>query len=842
MNARHTLRLLAWLLPAALVGAPAGRAASVTLVEDGRPACAIVLPARPTRAAAFAALELQHHIRLVTGAAPPIRRGDQPPGGARVFVGPHPALRALGVDLKALPYEGYVIAARPHALVLAGRDAANFGEVVYDPNDLTRAKGWPGFWEERGTLHAVYDFLERCVGVRWFDQTEFGTYAPRRRTLIARLDRDVRRAPAFEFRDALGALGDNPARYDEYVSLWPRSAPELREWIDAAYPKLRAQYRNESAYRTARGAMARLFALRRRNGGKICRCNHSLYGYYDRFWSKNPRRPELFVERRPEYFAKGYQGKPPQMCYTDPGLVKQLAQDARDYYDGKKTGAELGIFWRPALPNLFPVEPMDNRSYCKCPRCQKWIRSGRKGSRFYSCGEHSNYFFQFVNRVAQELNRTHPRARIVALAYSSHAAMPDFELSPNVAIQFCFASNRSPFSKGYAHELQLLKQWATEGKGRPLYLWLYYTFPKERAANGRYHCFPGFFAHTVGEQFRLFHHYGIRGVFHCGYGQLVEAYVTFRLMDDPSLDIDALLDEYFRLRYGPAAGPMKKLYLDIEKTYCDPALRPKERLSGPALNWGRLGTAERMARYAKWMQEARRLARSADEKARVRLFELGVWRYMTSGREQFVRRRRAPIPSVTAPRVPSAGGDPNRVDWTKAAPLPGPWRQRGSDRPAARALAGRVAHDGRYLYIQVVDPCDTARLNASAMVFPYDDWELFLAAQRAVPYRQYAWGPTGMLKVLSHGEVNFRRNVPMENPGARVVSDTTRPALWTSAIALPLDKMLPAPVKPGDTVYLNILRISSPALAKTPRLGIDSWVSFCTVHEVDRLAAVTLAK
>ncbi len=812
------------------------------LVSHGRPRATIVLSANPTRAAQFAARELQYHVQRIAGVALPIAKTAQLPDGPCIVVGDHPTLAAAGIDMNAMRFEEYVIAFRERSVILAGRDAQVFDEVVYDMDDLANAKGWPGFWEERGTLHAVYDFLERFCGVRWFNQTEFGTVAAKRATLAVAPRPDIRRRPAFRFRDALGAIGDNTQRYDECVGLWPRNAPAFGRWIDAAYPKLRVQYPKDRQFNRARGNMARLFALRMRNGGEIARCNHSLYGYYARFWAKTPGQEKLFVEHRPEYFAKGYKGKPPQMCYTSRGLVKQLAQDARDYYDGRSTGADQGIFWDPRLPNLFPVEPMDNRSYCKCPRCRKWLRTGRDAPGFYSSGAHSNYFFQFVNAVAEELNRTHPDAKIVTLAYSSHAAMPDFKLSPNVAVQFCFAANRSPYSRDYRHELKLLDAWAGEGVGRPLYLWLYYTFPKEHAVNGKYHCFPGFFAHTIGEQFRLFHRYGILGMFHCGYGQEVEAYVTFKLMDDPTLDVDTLLDEYFTGLYGKAGEPLKEMYLDIEKTYSDPELRPRKRTSGPAENWGCLGTAERMARYAKWMQQAHALAQTPAEKANVALFDVGVWQYMVAGRKQFIDRQRAVIPSVTAPRVANAAGDPAKVDWARAAALGDKWYERGGGRPSKRKFGGRIAHDGRYLYLELSDACDTSKLQASAMVFPFDDWEIFIAKQRAVPYRQYAWGPTGLVKALSHGEVNFRRNVPMENPGLRVASDTSAPGKWVSRVALPLDRALPGGLKPGDTFYMNILRVSSPAVSGEPRLGLDTWVSFCTVHEVDRLGAIELAR
>lgn len=814
----------------------------LTLVRDGKPEAALVLGPQPTRVAEFAALELQYHVRLITGATLPVVKSNRHPPGTVILVGDSPAVRALGVRPEVMTFEQYLVRFYPGAVVLVGHDSPARGELVYDMSDPATGKGWPDFWDERGTLHAVYDFLERCCGVRWFNQTEFGTVYRRRRTLTVRPVR-IKRAPAFEFRDALGALGDNPARYDQYVALWTTADPGFNEWTLAAYPSLRARYGSGAKFDAARANLARLFALRMRDGGKLCRCNHSLYGYYDRFWEKNPGRPELFVAKRPGMFAKGYTGKPPQLCYTSPELVQQLAQDARDYYAGKVTGADLGIFWGPHLPNPFPVEPMDNSSFCKCPRCQALIRQAEENASAFSRGTHSDYFFHFVNEVCNELNKTQPHKRIVALAYMTHARIPSFKLNPNVIIQFCFTANRAPYSNNYAHEVKLLKQWVREGGVRPLYLWLYDTFPREHAINGKYHCFPGFFAHTLASQMKLFKKLGIRGMFHCGYGQEVEAYLTFKLMDDPTLNVDNLLDDYFSGLYGKAGRPLKAMYLDIEKTYGNPALRPKERLSGPALNWGCLGTARRMENYASWMREAQQLADGPAHKANVALFEKAVWEYMVAGRKQFVERQQAPIPSVTVPRVPPAQGDPNRVAWTLATSLGGPWYERGGDRPSRRRFRGRIAHDGAYLYLELTDPCNTSQLTTSATVFPFDDWELFLAKQRDLPYRQYAWGPTGLVKALSHGEVNFRLNVPLENPGIRVVSDITAPNRWVSRVAVPLARALPGGVRAGDTIYLNLIRVSSPGIAKNGRrLGLDTWVSFCTVHEVDRLGRLTLAK
>ena len=346
----------------------------------------------------------------------------------------------------------------------------------------------------------------------------------------------------------------------------------MKTYEKTAYPDLFGKYGGATPVRRSQ---IQLYCLRMREGGEKCLASHSLCHYYELFWapSADKEAAKYFMGKRPEMFAKGYpgDGQPPQMCYTNPELLKAVVQEARDYFDhGGYTfktmlsNAPLGQKWGE---NFFSVEPMDNCQFCKCPACQEWIERGKDYGNVdnFSKGVHSDYFFQFVNAVAREVKKTHPNKRIVTLAYMSHAYLPrSFKLEPNIDVFFCFATNRQSIPKpsSIRHELKLLADWAAKAKvsGRGLYLWLYYTFPKEEADNGKFNCFPGFFAHVIGEQFRLFHKYNIRGFYHCGYGQEVEAYVTYKLMDDPTLDVDRLLDEYFSLSYGPAAAPLRKLY------------------------------------------------------------------------------------------------------------------------------------------------------------------------------------------------------------------------------------------------------------------------------------------
>lgn len=835
------------------------------LTGGGQPVGVILLADKPTKAAQFAALELQWHVKAISGATLPIEVSGSGVQGSgkeiRIYVGDSAAAQALGLTQEAFKLQEYAVRSGANEIVLVGKDAPDFSEVKFDLDALgdgSKNANWPGWWEERGTLHAVYDFLQEACGVRWLNPTDTGTVIPRKSTLVVNV-KDVRRAPTFRYRDC--GVTSAEEGYDRSMSLWGSREDGLKVWQALAYADSRARQGDSL---TLKRLTATLFLLRMRNGGEKCVTNHSLYPYYDLYWtpSKDEAAAKYFVEKRPDLFAQGYEGgePPPQMCYTSTGLVALVAQEARDYFDNggytyKATlcTAPVGAKWGQ---NFFCVEPMDCSAWCRCAGCKPWLPQADTAvnnplARFNSG---SAYKFQFVNAVAREVAKTHPDKFITTLAYMTTLAYPDkVKLEPNVAVSFCLWSNRMFYdTKTYATELGYLKEWAAKDPQRPLYLWLYYLFPAEVANPSQWFCFPGFFAHTIGDQMKTFKKLGVRGMFHCGYGQEVEAYVTFRLMDNADLDVDQLLREYFQGLYGPAAKSLQDFYQLVEKTYADPANYPAGSFDmygcqTKVAAWETLGTEARMAKLAKLVGKAKTaVVKGTDANRRnVALFEKGVWAYMQAGRAQYLEHKNTPIPAVKAPRVADAGGNTDTVDWSRAAALADPrlpdqWYEQGADKPAARKFSGRIAHDGQWLYLELIDPCDTKKLTAAPSIFPFDDWEIFFARQRAQPYRQYAVGPTAQFAALSDGEVNMRMNVPLVDSGVVAKSDTSAPDKWVVRLAYPLEKVVAGGVKPGEKVYMNATRISGPKLSDKGEMKIATWVSFCSIHDVDRLAEIAL--
>ena len=253
----------------------------------------------------------------------------------------------------------YLIRVTPEALVLVGRDKNDRGTVQYDQTPNQQALDtWPGIWDEQGTMYAVYDFLERCCNVRWFTPTEFGIDCPRQATLTV-TGTELQRTPFMKYRYAAYPTSEN---YDQYTGLWPAGSEGGTKWEAAAYPKLHQRFDGDG-YALAKRGWNMLFRLRHREGGEVCLGNHSLYGYYRRFWTEEKGQEPLFEGRHADWFAQGYEGQPPQMCYTSRGLVEQVAKDACEFFETGKSypGAQAG-------GDCFCVEPMDNDSVLQVRR------------------------------------------------------------------------------------------------------------------------------------------------------------------------------------------------------------------------------------------------------------------------------------------------------------------------------------------------------------------------------------------------------------------------------------------------------------------------------------------
>ena len=595
-------------------------------VEDGN--TFIVIDEKASVPAVLAAHELQHFVQQSSGIELPIVNNAPSNGSKLICVGKSPYTAEF--DTMQLGEQEYFIKVSSDKVVLMGQDENTDRDDGRDNNGITPSKDrlkvnysqlvndtasqielvLPSVYDAQGTCYAVYDFLEKFVGVRFYGPHPMNVVVPQQTKLQLPVS-EIRRTPDLKYRVGTYSF----------------------EW-----PMMKDQYFKPS------GEMWQLFLRRIKFGGEKWAANHAFTSYQDRFLKKNPEHPELFESYHPEYFAQGRTGGPHerQFCYTNEAFIRQVAQDARDYFDGKPLkGSQI------ALGDYFAVVPLDNAYWCQCDECQKQlaIDEGNIRGEHFNCGTATHYLWTFVNNVAKEVKKTHPDKKIAALSYHVYAYLPkDIQLEDNISVAPCLHPRNYWAPKMKENELAFYKDWIAESKesGRPIYLWNYLCFPTERGLIQDFNVFPGFNVHAVSDQIKMYAQDGVRGIFLCGIGEQLDFYATMKLYDDAQTNTDEMVDEFFALYFGNAAPAMHDFYDKIESVYANSVNYPMDIQTREAqfhqteeIAWKYLGTEPVMEELAGYMDKAVQLASTPIEKARVESWRTGVWEYMKAGRAKY---------------------------------------------------------------------------------------------------------------------------------------------------------------------------------------------------------------
>ncbi len=679
----------------------------VMLVQDGVAQAQIVCAVDATRSAQLGAFELQHHIALITGVKLPLVTEPDADFPCRIYVGDSPALRSAGIIPPELTYETSLLRFIGNDILLIGNDSPDFGKV-----DYADEKTFPDFQENyKGTLFAVYDFLELCCGVRFYWLDESGTTYEARKTLsVTPLERQYT-PPLDAFRE-IYYYGGEPFVQSRDSALW----------------KLRWR-------------MSRYFGS----------TNHNMNSIYFRYYkrAKTKHLAEEFIESRPEYFAQGYAGRggagtailhnnypgdlnlPPQLCYSNPGVADYYADEVVTYFQGgnvrggwRNSGGSVPtdrtLLPRfPGKPFFYPIEGGDNGRFCQCENCLK----------LRSTADHvSEAKFSLLSRVADLAAERAPGAGVSTLAYIQSLYYPEnVPLSDHLSVQLCLTVYAwwHPVARRLQHGEY--KKWITnEVRRRPLTLWTYLFSSYHDAAVhfGGYRPFPGFYPWKTAELMREFTADGIRGWFtECNlkYNSL-EAYVAARIAYEPDCNAELLIDEYFFNYYGQAGPLMRKLYQQIESIYWNPENCPASWLSDPEefrgpygkkhpfwgtglqspdVNWQQVG-AERMGEMNALVDRALQLAGSPSEQLRVRRFCHDIWETARRGYlEQQQRQGLSPVESsYRLYQHADAQGDCSKIDWEQME------RQKLRDVFGETEYADRFAlcRDSEYLYVDYLAP------------------------------------------------------------------------------------------------------------------------------------------
>ncbi len=528
-------------------------AADVFLVEEGRPRAEIIISAKPTRTQRLAAVELQTYVEKITGARLVI--GSKPTESpARIYIGQSRFTEQLGITTKGLQDGAYRIVSGDNWLVLIGDDA-DFTPIEPWPrgyNDIRSGKmqaAWDNItgrqwgymhrqlhkhysgpnslfgspnerkadedgnvhvwtYDERGSFNAVCGFL-RKLGVRWYMPGEIGEIVPQRKSIaLPKIDQIAR--PDFPMR----ILNFRSAVYGRDVMMWG-----FRLGVRQPYGRQAA---------------------------------HGLHGMTDN---------EPTLENHPDWFAL-YGGKRHnlpntknnQLCYSNEELFREAVEFARVQLDHFKM-------------DVVSIMPPDGyTAICQCEKCE-----GKASPELGTRGALSNYVWDFVNRVAKEVGKTHPGKKISNCAYGIYTEPPSNieKLEPNV--QVIIVGGRRPTSVDRDDLRRLRAAWR-EKTDIPVEIFENYPF------TGRGFYLPAYIPHVLGESINetkgqsrgediwITMDFSEDAV---GYNHFLLYFTARMYWGGNEQDAGALFDEYVQKFYESAAPGMRRFFAYCEQNWSE---------------------------------------------------------------------------------------------------------------------------------------------------------------------------------------------------------------------------------------------------------------------------------
>ena len=507
------------LTPVTWMKAPAHQ--PIELVRDGRARAVVFVADRnPSTNLKRLVDELVEVVRLGTGAT--LERVAQPASADRpaILIGNCEETLQAGIDAGKIPVEGFVVKTAPNRVYLVGSAAS-----------LPSNAGISDAYSNEGTAWAVADFLERFVGVRWYWPVQAGGRSVVKATDLAVPPVHYSDAPVFRKRS------HHPPK--AYGGQWKS------RWFDKQHPAPPTIAKELEQL----DVQPLLTCLRSGNSWPYLIKVHQPQGF--RYWKS----PEWFREHAAMFAIKedGTRSKE-MLCYSSKAAFDYLIEGCEAVWDkGHNPGG------RPWVTELcVSISPGDEPVNCHCPDCRKLFdpKSPRYGA---ASGQASKIMGLFVKKVGEEVKRRWPGKKVIYLPYWNYALCPvDIEFPDNLEIEMCttgFAGLReTPVRDGIEENL---RAWSRKVDGR-ITSWEYSVW-----VTGWTHG-PVQFPRVVQDYYRA-NRDVLAGSFING-GDVPEwsktaptLYCWMKVLWNPDVDIDAILDEMCRRQFGAGAEPSREL-------------------------------------------------------------------------------------------------------------------------------------------------------------------------------------------------------------------------------------------------------------------------------------------
>lgn len=616
-----------------------GTTPELTLVTDGKTGFELVVPADATPTAKFAAQEaaellgraLQTKISLI--AAP---TGNVP----ALVIGDVKLAAQAGLDIAKLDRDGFYIKTQGKNILLIGRD---------DPQNRPLDMSLYGDGGERATLFAVYDFLERFAGVRFYFPGDLGTI--------------------------VGTLSD-----------WKLPAIDISDRPDLVQ---RNDYANMSskAFPPEFGKYSlRLEVLRQRRQSWTWPCCHGLSQF---------RLERRFAASRPDFFAVNEKGQSilefrpefaAQFCYSNPDFLDQIASDALAFFD-RRPASELNlrpfrdpdtVGWPRQLDPNVPVydfTPPDSYYACRCEKCSKIFGPGRNNYKLDK--PLSDFMWRYYADLAERIK---DKGYAAAWVYWPTSQPPEFELPSNILLVITPAGPWSCSNpQTFQAEIERLALWGKLSHNK-IRMWNYML----KSPPGILGSIPPMAPRAVSQYYKAAAPYVCGAFSESGMERYLyrylNMYVYYKVLWDNNLDTETLLEEHHRLMFAAAAEPMANIYRDLEQMWMsvigngvDTPDGPKRVVPSDYDLWHAFYTENVLQRFSEEFDQAERLVAEAPEAlARVRLIRRELLQPMLETRQNYLASLagrgswKMYADEITAP--PVIDGMLNDDAWKKAKP------------------------------------------------------------------------------------------------------------------------------------------------------------------------------
>jgi hypothetical protein len=465
-------------------------AAALSVAGEGSTPLRLVLSQEAIASERTAAEELSSYLERVTSASFPIGIESAEDESPAIWIGPTAMSRRLGIDERRLGPEEWRIRTDGENLVLVG--------------------GRP-----RGTLYAVYRFLEDFVGVRWW--TPFEETVPRRQNLAIG-EIDVGGQPAFVYRDLHGVRG--PAVF------------HARNRANGHYSFLSTAYGGTEGY----GPPYHV---------------HTFFQYLP---------PDEHFESHPEFYSEieGVRSaERSQLCLTNDALLDVVEARLRTYIEASRAEAERK---QTVPPRLFDFSHNDWGRPCTCKPCRELVE--REGGQ-------AGPLVHFINRLAQRIAEDYPDVYLDTLAYTHTFRPPrDLRLASNAVLRLTALQYRD-FAKPVTHPANREYREAIDGwrkKTNHLRIWDYTVTFGRRANNLPFPNLP-----VVAADFRYYLDHGVEGLLvqhnHPVLSDMrdLKLWIVLKLAEDPTRDLDELVRDFTDGFYGPAAETIREYLTLLER-------------------------------------------------------------------------------------------------------------------------------------------------------------------------------------------------------------------------------------------------------------------------------------